>query len=604
MNQYRDLEQQIKAYADGQTPDLFDRLSEWEDRAQAPIVLPLPRKSHALRAVSLAACFVLLCGGLFVYLNRPKTDGLIAAPQQSALTAGQAEDERAEDDAVEIVEDCADEDILEDDWDEAVDNDEALIEDGADAELESAAPALPEEPAVQSEENGLPEEEGDSLLDEALIEPESAPEPEEAPSAQTGGAKLRSPSEYGQEAAASSAEPGEGSAEMDPGDSFRPKKAEEDADAVEEEDDAAPQLPSGGSADGAVSGNAAQGQAAQTEQAASKSSAPAIDEPAVALAAAPDAEADGKADSGAEETDNSTPDAGTAAAQEKGAAASSAGEAAQAADSLPEGAPAQGGEQLVRETNILRNFEMVMPSQFAAQMAAPEEEAPQAAEGEPAAPELAQAPPESGLPAGELPDGEAAPESQPKPDPAKELEAVLLETGVTKLAPAWLPEGFVLEKAYVVSGDEPEDVKTGVAVYGLPPAPEETAKKEAAEDSAESDAPAADSDAGKPTAEQEQETPPKEADKTPPPLPSLTISVKAREKEITLPAGEEWTVLFHDQRALVKHEIQAEGDTVLRNEFTAVFTRNGYLYVVKGTAMEQEDFYLAIQSIFWKQPEA
>ena len=58
MNQYRDLEQQIKAYADGQTPDLFDRLSEWEDRAETPIALPLPRKRYVLRAAKIGRAHV------------------------------------------------------------------------------------------------------------------------------------------------------------------------------------------------------------------------------------------------------------------------------------------------------------------------------------------------------------------------------------------------------------------------------------------------------------------------------------------------------------------------------------------------------------------
>ena len=60
----------------------------------------------------------------------------------------------------------------------------------------------------------------------------------------------------------------------------------------------------------------------------------------------------------------------------------------------------QGGEQLVDETNILRNLEAATSSKFAAQMMAPDT-APLAAEGEPAAPLSSPVSPEDGALAGE-----------------------------------------------------------------------------------------------------------------------------------------------------------------------------------------------------------
>lgn len=298
-----------------------------------------------------------------------------------------------------------------------------------------------------------------------------------------------------------------------------------------------------------------------------------------------------------ETAEDSAPADGVAAAQDGGMMLFSAGANSQDAEGSSPAEEPQGAERLVDETTILRSLETVTPARFAASAA--RDAAPLAAEGEPASPEI-QAPPESGVPAGD-PDGTAsppegaAPEAQPKPDPAKELETVLVETGLTHLALNWMPEGFALEKAYTVSGDEPEDVKTGVAMYALAPEGEQKAG-ESAEDAAQAET--ADAPKTEAAAAEDGDSPKAPEEKCPP-RPSLTVSAKAQTETMVLPAGEEWTVLFHDQKALVKHEIQMDGNTVLRDEFTAVFTRNGYRYEVRGTSMSQEDFFLAVQSIFW-----
>lgn len=528
-----ELEKQIKAYADAQTPDLFDRLSEWEDRAEEPVVIPLPRRRYTARIASLAACFVLLCGGLFVYLNRPDTSSLIAAQDMN-----QAEDiveDIAEDD--EAIDDCLDEAILEDDQDSGIPEpqDDVFLEDEESAPLEQPEPtALPEAAAPAAGGETEPQN------DDAALEP---------PTTGTGGLVPRAAAGNEQEAAASSAESGEDSAEITPERSVR---TEGDATAEPVRTETTDQTP-------------ASQQASKTTD----EPAPLSDDTTV-TEEAPDLPVEGESseDSPVETAEaEDAPDNAAAAQNEDGGvmALSSAGEDQEAA--LPE-SDALSGEQLVGETNILRSIE-VFPSQFTAQMFS-------------AAPQAAEAPvfSEDGAAAlGGMPDAQTPPAAQTPPDPAKELETVLLETGAPHLVPTWLPEGFVLEKAYTVSGDEPEDAKTGVVVYAVAPPekkPEETA------DGAE-----------KKTENAETALPPEG-----PPKPSLTISVKAQAQKQTVPAGEKWTVLAPGLEVLLHHETLLEGDTVIRDEFTALLTRDGYFYMVKGLAMEEESFLKAVRSIF------
>lgn len=613
MNQYRDLEQQIKAYADGQTPDLFDRLSEWEDRAETPIVLPLPRKRYALRTASLAACFVLLCGGLFVYLNRPKAAGLLA-PQQSANMAGQAESGLLEeDDALEITDDCDDagyDDIapMEGSGDEAPTAGTPEAQQAAAPESAEPAPQAEDEPAVLLDEEmplagkGEAPDEGEpsGQAGEDLDSQETLP-------AQTEGLKFRSKGDSGEEAAASSAESGEDSAEMDPGYSFRPEKTEPETAREEEE----------GPMVSAASGMGSSGEQDGSQEKQEKS---APDEPAASpepAGAAPKTAPGAETAGFGETADSTAPDEGTDLAQDSDVIFFPAGGNTQGAEDAMPKEETQGGEQLVDETNILRNLEAATSSKFAAQMMAPDT-APLAAEGEPAAPLSSPVSPEDGALAGEAVDGTAPPHKgeapEARPDPAKELEAVLLETGVTKLAPAWLPDGFALERAYIISGDEPEDVKTGVAVYALPPAEEQEKADEPALD--ESGAPAENSEKNglpataengtEPGAAVAQTVQPKKGEAgsgRAPARPSLVVSAKAQTEKLTVPVGEKWTVLAPGLEVLLHHEAQTDGDTVLQDEFTAVFTRDGYSYHVKGIFMEEESFLKAIRSIF-EVPEA
>lgn len=598
MNQYRDLEQQIKAYADGQTPDLFDRLSEWEDRAETPIVLPLPRKRYALRTASLAACFVLLCGGLFVYLNRPKASGLLA-PQQSANMAGQAESGLLEeDDALEITDDCDDagyDDIapMEGSGDEAPTAGTPEAQQAVAPESAEPAPQAEDEPAVLLDEEmplagkGEAPDEGEpsGQAEKDLDSQETLP-------AQTEGLKFRSKGD---------------SAEMDPGYSFRPEKTEPETAREEEE----------GPMVSAASGKGSSGEQDGSQKKQEKS---APDEPAASpepAGAAPKTAPGAETAGFGETADSTAPDEGTDLAQDSDVIFFPAGGNTQdAEDALPKEEP-QGGEQLVDETNILRNLEAATSSKFAAQMMAPDT-APLAAEGEPAAPLSSPVSPEDGALAGEAVDGTAPPHKgeapEARPDPAKELEAVLLETGVTKLAPAWLPDGFALERAYIISGDEPEDVKTGVAVYALSPAEEQEKADEpaldesgvSAENSEKNGLPATAEKGTEPGEAVAQTVQPKEGEVgsgKAPAQPSLVVSAKAQTEKLTVPVGEKWTVLAPGLEVLLHHEAQTDGDTVLQDEFTAVFTREGYSYHVKGTFMEEESFLKAIRSIF-EVPEA